>query len=163
MATKHIYPLHLDPAYYTAIGEVAARGALLEQQLGDVIQVGFALDKKEGRVLTSGMSIKVKSNIVRALTLKWIKDPKIRTEAKKISSEAFDLMQKRNEIVHGTWGYPNGDPQNIRLIYRRSAEERIMPKAVRKTPDDIAAIAAKLLALQKRVLRLLEAMGTRGI
>lgn len=158
MATMYVFPLDLDPAYYRAIGEVAARGALLDKQLGDPIRVGFGVGKKEGRVLTNGMSIKVKANVINALSLRWIKAPQLRVEAKKISREAFKVMQKRNEIVHGVFGHPEDAPNDIRMIYTRSAEERIMPKAERKSPADIAGIAEEIRALQKRILKLVKAM-----
>jgi len=64
------------------------------------------------------------------------------------------LNDRRNEIIHGIWGYEKNQPKELRLLYIRKVRERILPRSERKTSEDIKSIATKIDDLNNRLIQL---------
>lgn len=146
-----IHPLMDVPSSYcSAIGEIAARWNWLENQLGVIIREGFELDKKEGRVLTVGMGVKPKCNILRMVALKWITDRALQEQVRQLAKDCQNMIDPRNEYVHGLYGHPVGQPNRIGRMIMGSGEERYMPKFMETSVAQIQQRATELREIQQR-------------
>jgi hypothetical protein len=147
----NLHPIvNLPPDYAEAIGQIAAKWNWLENQLGVLIREGFALDKKEGRVLVGTTKLSVKVTILRIMALKWIPEAKFRDELRRFAKDCLEMTDPRNNHVHGLWVHPLDEPNNIGLQVMDSGEQRYKPEFKPVPLSDLQKVVADLKALQER-------------
>jgi len=144
----------LPADYGTCIGEIASRWNWLEHQLGVLIREGFDLDKQEGRTLVNGMTLKVKTQILRVLALKWVTDLELRDDLRRFAADCQKQSDPRSEYVHGLWVHPPADPARIGLMIGRPGEAPANAEFRPVQIADMRKIAADLKALQDRATKL---------
>jgi hypothetical protein len=148
MATWHNEPRNLPARYYRYIGEIAARWNMVEYHLQEIIWYVLDLDLKRGRLLTYRAPAREKINLFRALGKHWITNQLTVRRFEKIAAEVQRLNTLRNDYVHGVFGHEPGKPRELKLYYIKTTENKILPRAERKTVDDIKKVAADIKALQ---------------
>ena len=149
---------NLPADHCTCIGEIAARWNWLEHQLGVLIREGFDLDKQEGRVLVNGMPLKVKTQILRVLALKWITDLGLRDDLRRFAADCQKQSDPRDEYVHGLWVHPAKEPRKIGIMVKKAGEHSVEPEFRPVQLADMQKIAADLKALQERAQKLTSRM-----
>jgi len=147
--------LNLPADYCACVGEIAARWNWLEHQLSVLIREGFDLDKQEGRVLVNGMPHRVKTQILRVLALKWIKDLGLRDDLRRFAADCQKQSDPRSEYVHGLWVHPAADPKRIGLMAVKPGDTASSNPEFRPVQiADMQKIATDLKALQERATSL---------
>ncbi len=149
---------NLPADYCACIGEIAARWNWLEHQLGVLIREGFDLDKQEGRILVNGMQLKVKTQILRVLALKWITDLGLRDDLRRLAADCQKQNDPRYEYVHGLWVHPAMDPKKIGMMVKKSGEHSVESEFRQVQLAEMQKIAADLKALQERAQKLTSRM-----
>jgi hypothetical protein len=156
MPTVYEIPVDLPSRYYPAMGEIIARCAILENQMRHIIWRASGIDNRLGRVLTVGMEANVLIATVKNLSDKWGGHATIKQGMNSVANQARPLFKERNLVAHGIWGYPIGRKPRIWRFYRMfEAQDRVMPAAVKKSPKDLAKIAAQLRRLNLRAEELI--------
>ena len=151
MATWHHKPRNLPAKYYRYIGEITARWNMVELHLQEIVWDVLDLDLKRGRLLTYRSGAREKLNLFRALGKHWIKNQLLVDEFKKIATEIERLNGLRNDYVHGVFGHIPGEPKILKLLYIKTTENKITPRAESKTENDIKLVADDIAALQLKL------------
>ena len=138
------HPFKLPKTYYTAIGEITYKWALVEFYIHDMARHFLGIGKKEGRVVLYKTGAREKITVLKTANLGWVSDKASRDHIKSIAKEAYRLNDRRNEIAHGVWGCPEGKPNKLHLLYVTEGKERILPTAEPKTSKDLQAIADEI-------------------
>lgn len=144
----------LPADYCGCIGEIASRWNWLEHQLGVLIREGFDLDKQEGRVLVTGMPLKVKTQILRVLALKWVTDLALRDELRRFAADCQKQSDPRSEFVHGLWVHPAVNAAQVGIMATRPGDSSQRAEFKPVPLGELQKIAADLKALQERAQKL---------
>ena len=163
MIREYANAMDLPAEYYTAIGEMMFRWAQLEHQMQEIIWRAMRIDNKQGRTLTVGMGSKVLCATLKTLTRQWLITAKDKQRANSIAKGAGKIAEFRNYLAHGSWEFPSGgDQKNLHLIYMKETAHRILPKAVKHTPEEIRKKAGQLRQLNKRAQDLIYDLDMRN-
>jgi len=152
------HPQSLSVPYYRHIGEVVFRWNLVEEHMQTIVWHVMGLDWKQGRMLTFGAEASQKIDMFRGLALKWIPEQRTQKEVTSIANRAETLNTRRNRVVHGVWGY-RSDPKDLSLFHIANLKQRIRPKTVRMTPEDLKKISSDIKALDSRLIELHQVLG----
>jgi hypothetical protein len=155
MAKEYEYPIDIDPAYYSAIGQVTARWAWLEHRLSVLIREGFRVDKAAGRAWTSGMQAVALHRTIQVLVKgTWIRDAKVRKAVDDFANAVEQLRERRNNFAHGIYGPEPGAPGTLYRILMRGFNNIMAPNGTPITVREVQDLAAELRLLQERGLAL---------
>jgi len=149
-----VHPDELPKSYYTAIGEITYKWALIEFLLHDMSSNFLGLDKKTGRVAFFKTNAKEKITVLKTTAHGWIKDQKIAKDAANIAKAAHDLSDERNYVIHGVWGHEATKPKSLRLMYVKEYKQRIMPFAPRTKVSDLRKLLSRIDSLIKEIRQL---------
>ena len=146
------YPIDIDPDYYAAIGEIAARWSSLEHRLTVLIREGFKVDKAAGRALTASMNASTLVQTARTLTgfPQWITDASLRKDVKSLVDDVEKRREKRNSYVHGVYGPETAKPGTLYRILMRGGAHILAPDGEPIALPDLQAFAKELRDLQLR-------------
>ena len=158
MALYAKFPVDLPPEYYAAIGEIAARWNWLEFHLGMLVRVGFGLGKKEGRILTGGMAVKVKCPILKIMAKKWVKDRTLQAGLHKLADDIQKMTDDRNELVHALYCHKSGQPDKLGRYVMMSGDQRYLPHFDPVPVSRLQECASDLRALQDKTVQLAHAL-----
>lgn len=157
MAQNFTVNLHLPNDMRIAIGDVTAFWSFLEFQVEQIIHHLLGIGPKQGRIVTTQMNIRPKTEIVTLLMKVNEVDPKFADEFAAILLEINTLQTERNKVVHGLWARQSqpGFFDHYLLWFRGKPENRILGDARPMTAPDVRAIAAQIDNLNSRLDRLL--------
>ena len=155
MARIQTVPLDIPNEYYSAIGAVLAKWALLEWQVQNVIWSSIGIGPKEGRTLTIGMHSQTLTAILRNLPRKWITDASLNKEVIALADGMKALVPSRNYLAHGIWAYDENDPkQKLHLQFMKEGKHRILPGSEPWEPQHLRLIAANIRVFNKAAHRI---------
>ena len=143
---------------YRKIGEITVQWNLVEVYLQTIVWHYLGLDYKRGRLLTYGLNARQKIGLFKSLTSRWIDDPTIKTKIRLIAKAANTLCDKRNEIVHGIWGYEN-DPKELYLLQISNIRQRVIPAASKTRFEDLQSTVRDVVTLKNQLLDLHKNLG----
>lgn len=137
MAKEHVLLINLPAPYFNAIGKVTAKWSVLEMRLLAIIWHYMGIDMKKGRVLTFGLTSSAKIVLLSTLTLRWIADARSKAEVENFVETAERLVKRRNNFVHGIWGYhPDDATKKIKLFFFRTGQQKILADKHHYTPKE---------------------------
>jgi hypothetical protein len=144
------FPVDIDPQYYDAIGEIAARWSWLEHRLTVLIREGFKLDKAAGRAVMASMNAITLFRTAQTLTKfpNWISDSGLRDELTRFAKAVEARRETRNAYVHGVYGPERTNPSHLYRIQMRTGEDILAPDGMAVTLQELQKVAADLRALQ---------------
>jgi hypothetical protein len=157
------YPQTIDAGYYAAIGEVCARWAWLEFQLGVIARETLGINKPEGFAITGGMSMRSVTTVLLALTLGGLPKnrPELRNAINALATKLNKIGDMRNQYAHALWPYEKpGNPQ-LGIVRFKTPEDRNSLKWLKKTINEIKQDAEFLAALQVTAQDLTDALKGR--
>lgn len=149
------YPQTIPPEYYQAIGEICARWAWLEFQLGVIAREMLGINKPQGFSVTGGMSMRSVTTVLLALTLSGLpKDrPQLKRGISELAEKLNNLRDFRNEYAHALWGYENEQNQQLGIIKLKTPEDRVelnwISKKITKIQQDAAELAGHQVTAQE--------------
>jgi len=153
------YPYDIPKTYYTGIGQVIARMALVEHQvmtlIGKLLKLG---DPKQVRVSFMGMSMKARLGAANALGANWAPTPALRAEIKSIVSTTLKLSRIRNSFAHGQWGYKLPNRRKLYVVFPEDGKDFYLPKNKHYKSSEILAIAKDVRAISKRLKAVIDAI-----
>jgi hypothetical protein len=151
----------LNDHFLCAIGAVVVNWQAIELLMEHTILGLYEITADRGLVITSNLSFQNKLTILRILATQGaIKDT---AEAKNLSSilERIDkASQKRNSIVHGTWGPGNVD-RIAHLLAIRVRGKRLVTIFNKIPLSEVEDVAQHLLGLRFELLALSDRLGLK--
>jgi len=146
------FAIDIDPQYYAAIGEIAARWSWLEHRLTVLIREGFQLEKGAGRAVMASMNATTLLRTAQTLTKfpNWISDPGLRDEMTHFTKAVEAQRETRNAYVHGVYGPETTNPGPLYRIQMRAGDHILAPDGMAVTLRELQKVAADLRALQVR-------------
>ena len=164
MKKKMAFLLRLPNDYYVALGEIATLWSWLEHQIGVLIRLGFKLNKAEGRILTAGMAVHPKSQILAITASKFVEEEALRQSLLAFVKKIQGVANDRNRYVHGLWVETADARKEIGLFIAKSGEQRIEPDFDPVSIARIQKVVGELRELQQEAQRLTDRLkGKRGI
>jgi hypothetical protein len=103
VSEQRVRILDLSDVEFSAIGRLAAAGGVLEFFLGDAIGRFLGLNGEQIVTLIGGAPYVTKRTWFRAQAMKRLNDDAKKAQLKQILKNADDLMEERNDLVHGLW------------------------------------------------------------
>ena len=153
------HPQDLPAMYNQRIGQIAYRWNMIELYMQTLTWHFLGLDFKAGRLLTYWPGPNSKIKAFQALPERWVSDSAIAKEIRATGKKAAELRFKRNNIVHGIWGYESGKKDDLYLFEIETATQRILPN-IKLTPQKaLDDLAERLKQLQKRLVALHKSVG----
>jgi hypothetical protein len=132
---------------------VATKWSVMEMRLQAVIWHYMGIDMKKGRVMTWGLPASAKILLLGTLPLRWVTDPQAQQEVEEFAKAADRLSKRRNNFVHGVWGYHPDDPaKTIKLFSFRTAEQKILAHKQHYKAKDILDLAKEIDDLHRRIV-----------
>jgi hypothetical protein len=144
------FAIDIDPQYYAAIGEVAARWSWLEHRLTVLIREGFKLDKAAGRAVMANMNASTLLRTTHMLTKfpNWISDDGLRVELAQFARDVEAQRDTRNSYVHGVYGPETTTTSPLYRIQMRNGDQILAPDGKAVTLEELQKVAQNLRALQ---------------
>lgn len=140
------------------VGNLCSQWAFLEYCFSITIWHLLKLDKETGMIVTGGMDILPRVNMVLNLAQHLKADGKI-VEAARVARRALqdDLINDRNKFVHGVFSSSKTIPGIDVEIHRGRGDRRRHPV----TPDQVAATANRVHRVAFAYCDALEPLGLR--
>lgn len=115
-------PHSLSREEFAELGRMVAWWGYVEYQAAVIIRVScFKLSREEQWLLLGGAGIASLSGYLRTLAHSdfWIKDKGITDDIAAFADDVQKAAQKRNDYVHGVFGYVDNNPaQRVRISFR---------------------------------------------
>lgn len=148
MAIDYTPPLSKD--HLLAIGEVAARVAILQQVTKAAIWQLLCLDRETGHAVTSGMTLSDLTLRLRAIGDLRLDGEMTRENFNDLVARLLKVNENRNSILHAGWMIERhfGDPVSQRISARGTLKHH-PPKVWRAA--EIQAVADETLQLTEAI------------
>jgi hypothetical protein len=143
----------LTPEHFQAIGELTAQWSFLEWQIEAAIWLLLPADESEGRIVTTRMNIRPKTEILALLARLKLPVPD-RKGLSALMTKIVTAHDKRNKVIHGLWA-KNSESEGYQLVWASGKQEnRIKPEIIPMTKEDVREMVDEAVALNGSMNRL---------
>lgn len=114
------------------IGSIALESTECEVVVEELLWALAGLDRERGILFTQNMQMKSRIEMLSALGKARLPNDQSLSEFNELIQELNNLNQKRNHVIHGSWGAWT----TLRELARRPGSEfTVTPKAIKRRPN----------------------------
>ena len=134
-------------AYCTAIGHVAMEWASLENSVHRLLWRLLGLESRLGRCVTQHVPLGTLWGSILALAEELSLPQERRNHLKDLEAQCEPLRQKRNDVVHGLWGFsPTTEVGKLSAVVVK-ARRKLKVEFQHHSVDDMHSLATQISAL----------------
>ena len=139
-----------------ALGDIVVRWGRLEWQFSNLLAMAFELPKDTDRALLIGAELNVLCATARtlALTDRWIKDERLRSELSALAEEIRKKSKNRNNHAHGVFGFDMEEPNSFARYQFKEPPHRISPSSEKLRLPQLQKLASEAQGLVDRTVDL---------